>query len=95
MLEKDPNERMTIDEVLAVPIMIKHAANYLPKDIFAAEFPIYNRSMLVEEEKVVDKPIAIEPKKPVPKPDVKLPVKAGWGVYDTRAVHGDKIVSFG
>ena len=95
MLEKDPNERMTINEILNFPIMIEHAAKYLPKDVFVAEFPNYKPNKLVADKKVVIKPNAIESEKQVAKPDFELSDKAEEGVYDTSAVYGDKIVSFG
>ena len=96
MLEKEPDERMTINEILAVPFITEHAEKYLPKDVFAAEFPNYkSNTRVVEEKAVVVKPIKFKPRKKRTKSAVKLPVKAEKGVCDTSAVHGDKNVSFG
>ena len=39
MLEKDPDDRMTINDVLDLSFMIEHAARHLPRDVFLAEFP--------------------------------------------------------
>ena len=85
MLEKDPDDRMTIDDVLALPIITEHAATYLPKDVFAVEFPISNRNMLVGEKKVVVKP------------GVELPVAADVNGYvkDTRALYKRDYANFG
>ena len=41
MLEKNPNERMPIDDILALPIIINNAQKHLPKDVFIAEFTDY------------------------------------------------------
>ena len=41
MLEKNPNERMPIDDILALPIIINNAQKHLPKNIFKAEFTDY------------------------------------------------------
>ena len=98
MLEKNPDDRMTIDDVLGLPIITKHAAKYLPKEVFAAEFTNYNQDtriidkpvvvkpIVVPSKKMMIKPIVVEPKKTMIKPDTMLPFKALKGVYDTRRV---------
>ena len=95
MLQKDPDERITIDEILTKPIMIDHAATHLPEDVFETEFTNYDPYTHNKNDPAPQRPIPVQLKKEVVKPAVTLPVKAREGVYDTSAFYNHGIVSLG
>ena len=47
MLEKEPNNRIELEVILGMPIIISNAILKLPADILRAEFPLHVPSMPV------------------------------------------------
>ena len=102
LLEKNPRDRSSLDDILELVVITKNAKLQLPEDVYAAEFLNYDSdkasNAALDDEKKVEKhaeaPMIVPVKKAIV-PTVEPVFKAKKGVEDTQKLVGQDIVSFG